>query len=147
MKATLTKLSLIILFFTVVFTLNAQENQTPEEKLKLEDNSFVSEQDEMTAKETKAKANIVGGTKELLLGLPKISEKTLFIISETSLKIKGLNYVGFCEGHKLGMFKYDQSVFKKPEDVIKAFEKENVFMPMYIKEGGFNDVEDICQTK
>jgi len=78
--------------------------------------------------------------------LPKISDKTLFIISETTLKIKGLVFVSFCDGHKLASFKYNKEIFEKPEDVIKAFERENVFMPMLVKQGTFKDVEEMCGT-
>lgn len=38
-------------------------------------------------------------------------------------------------------------VFAKPEDVIKAFEHENVIMPMFVKEGTIKDVEEMCSTK
>lgn len=127
MKATLTKFRLLALslFIAVNITVNAQED---------------------TKAKLKAEAD-KRATAELILGLPKISDKTLFIISETTLKIKGLVFVSFCEGHKLASFKYDKEIFATPEDVIKAFEKENVLMPMLVKEGGFKDVEEICSTK
>lgn len=120
----LTKLSLIMLFFAASLALNAQEDAA---KRKIESDKRA--------------------TAELILGIPKISDKTLFIISETSLKIKGLVFVSFCDAHKLASFRYDKELFEKPEDVIKAFEKENVFMPMYVKQGGFKDVEEICPIK
>lgn len=85
-------------------------------------------------------------TAELILGLPKISDKTLFIISETTLKIDGLVFVGFCDAHKLAMFRYNKEYFSAPEDVIKAFELNNVIMPMFVKQGTFIDVEEMCAT-
>lgn len=82
----LTKLSLIMLFFAATFAVNAQEDAA---KRKMEADKRA--------------------TAELILGLPKISDKTLFIISETASKMKGLVFVSFCEGHKLASFKYDRS--------------------------------------
>lgn len=105
----------------------------------------VNAQEDVKAK-LKAESDIKA-TSELILGLPKISDKTLFIISETTLKINGLVFVSFCDGHKLASFRYDKELFEKPEDVIKAFEKENVIMPMYVKQGNFKDVEEICPIK
>jgi len=127
MKTTLTKFRLLTLslFVAASVTVNAQEDAKAKQKVEAD---------------KKASA-------ELILGLPKISDKTLFIISETTLKIKGLVFVSFCDGHKLAMFKYNKELFEKPEDVIKAFEKENVFMPMLVKEGSFNGVEEICPIK
>lgn len=107
----------------------------------------VSAQDDAKAKQQAKEEAEKRATTELILGLPKISDKTLFIITETAQKINGLIYVNFCEGHKLAMFKYNKELFEKPEDVIKAFEHENVIMPMLIKQGNFNDVVDICPIK
>lgn len=127
MKPTLTKFRLLALslFVAVSITVNAQEDAKA--KLKAESDKRA--------------------TTELILGLPKISDKTLFIISETTLKINGLVFVSFCDGHKLASFRYDKELFEKPEDVIKAFEKENVFMPMFVKQGSFKNVEEMCPTK
>lgn len=126
MKPTLTKFRLLALslFVAASIAVNAQEDAKA--KLKAESDKRA--------------------TTELILGLPKISDKTLFIISETTLKINGLVFVSFCDGHKLASFRYDKELFEKPEDVIKAFEKENVFMPMLVKQGSFKEVEEMCST-
>ena len=131
MKPIVNKTSLFVLMFlfsTVTFV-NAQDDARIKEQQKIE------------------AEKLAASTNELVLGLPKISDKTLFIISETSLKIKGLTFVSFCEGHKLALFRYSKETFAKPEDVIKAFEKENIIMPMFVKEGNFKDVEEMCSTK
>lgn len=127
MKPTLTKFRLLALSLFVVASVNVNAQEDAKAKQKAE---------------TDKKANA-----ELILGLPKISDKTLFIISETTLKINGLVFVSFCDGHKLAMFKYNNDLFETPEDVIKAFEKENVIMPMLVKQGSFKDVEEICPIK
>lgn len=128
MKTTSIKFRLLALslFVTVSFSGNAQDDAKAKAKHETEDKS---------------------ATAELILGLPKISDKNLFIIIETAAKIDGLVYVQFCEGHKLGMFRYNKELFRSSEDVIKAFEKENVIMPMLEKTGSFKDVEEICSTK
>ena len=129
MKSTPMKLRLLILSLFVVagFAVNAQDDAKAKTKQKEESNK--------------------AATAELILGLPKVSEKNLFILEETTLKISGLVMVQFCEGHKLGMFRYNKELFATPEDVIKAFEKENVIMPMLVKEGTFKDLEEMCSTK
>lgn len=127
MKTTLTKFRLLALslFFAASITVNAQED--------------IAKQKQKAEADKRA-------TAELILGLPKISDKTMFIISETTLKINGLVFVSYCDGHKLAMFRYNSDIFETPEAVIKAFEKENVFMPMLVKQGAFKDVEEMCGT-
>ena len=83
-------------------------------------------------------------TKELIIGVPKVSEKNLFLLTETVPKIKGLKYIDFCEKDKLLLLKYDQEMYQKPEEVIKAFQGQNIVMPMLIKTGTFEDVKEIC---
>lgn len=81
---------------------------------------------------------------ELIIGVPKVSEKNLFVLTETVPKIKGIKYVDFCEKDKLLLLKYDPEIFPKREDIIKAFQAQNIVMPMLIKEGIFKDVEEMC---
>lgn len=106
----------------------------------------IAQDDISTKAKQKAEAD-KAATAELILGLPKVSDKTLFIIEETSQKINGVVFVKFCEGHKLGMFHYNKELFETPEAVVKAFEKENVIMPMLVKTGDFKEVEEMCSTK
>ncbi|MDP2385539.1 MAG: hypothetical protein Q8M29_04150 [Bacteroidota bacterium] len=130
MKSIPMKLRLLILSLFVVasFAVNAQDDAKAKAKKQKEESNKAA-------------------TAELILGLPKASEKNLFILEEATQKINGLVMVQFCEGHKLGMFRYNKEIFATPEDVIKAFEKENVIMPMLIKEGTFKDLEEMCSTK
>ena len=127
MKTTSIKFRLLTLslFVTVSFAGNAQDDAKAKAKQEAENKS---------------------ATAELILGLPKVSEKNLFIIAETAAKIDGLVYVQFCEGHKLGLFRYNKELFRSSEDVIKAFEKENVIMPMLVKQGSFKEIEEMCST-
>jgi len=122
MKTTPNKFRLLALslFVMISFAVNAQEDAAKAAAKK--------------KAETAAKANM-----ELILGLPKVSEKNLFIITETTEKIGGLVFIQFCEGHKLALFKYDQELFPKPTDVIKAFEEKSIRMPMLVKEGKFRE--------
>ena len=83
-------------------------------------------------------------TAELVLGLPKVSEKNLFTITGTTEKINGLIFIQFCESQKVALFKYNKEIYSKPEDIIKAFEERNVIMPMMVKEGGFMEVKEMC---
>jgi hypothetical protein len=84
---------------------------------------------------------------EIILGVPKITEKNIFLITETVPKIKGLTYVSFCDAHKLLLLKYDKTVFSKPEMVIRAFEQQKIVIPMLIKTGTFEDVNQMCMSK
>lgn len=85
--------------------------------------------------------------KELILGVPKVSEKNLFLLTETVPKIKGLKYIDFCEKDKFLLLKYDQEIFLKPEDVIKAFQQQNIVMLMLVKVQTFKDVKEMCAKK
>jgi hypothetical protein len=86
-------------------------------------------------------------TSELILGVPKVSEKNLFLLTSTVTKIKGLKYIDFCEKDKLLLLKYDPATFTKQEDIIKAFQAQNIVMPMIIKTGTFEGVKDLCVKK
>jgi hypothetical protein len=83
-------------------------------------------------------------TNESILGVPKVSEKNLFLLTSTAAKIKGIKYIDFCEKDKLLLLKYDPAVFAKQEDIIKAFQAQNIMMPMVIKTGTFEGVKDLC---
>jgi len=86
-------------------------------------------------------------TNELILGVPKVSEKNLFLLTSTAAKIKGLKYIDFCEKDKLLLLKYDPATFTKQEDIIKAFQAQNIVMPMIIKTGTFEGVKNLCVKK
>ena len=86
-------------------------------------------------------------TNELIMGVPKVSEKNLFVLTSAIPKIKGIKYVDFCEKDKLLLLKYDKDVYSKQEDVIKAFHEQNIVMPMIIKSGTFEGVKELCVKK
>ena len=127
MKTTITKISLVLLFFVVSIGANAQEDA----KKKEEQRKQKMESDKLA-------------TAELVIGLPKVSEKNLFVITGTTEKIKGLVFVQFCEQHKVALFNYNKELFQKPEDVVKAFEEQNVIMPMYVKPSSFQEIKEMC---
>lgn len=83
-------------------------------------------------------------TKELILGVPKVSEKNLFLLTSTSEKIKGIKYIDFCEKDKLLLLKYDLEMYPRPDDVIKAFQSQNIVMPMLVKVGTHESVKEMC---
>lgn len=88
-------------------------------------------------------ANAISG--ELILGVPKISDKTLSILTSALEKIRGIKYQMFCPEHKLILVKYNPKIFPSGDDVIKAILKQNIQMPMFVKDGTFEGVMEICQ--
>ncbi|MFH0865109.1 MAG: hypothetical protein V1904_02870 [Bacteroidota bacterium] len=95
----------------------------------------------------KAQTTLTTGTaalSELVIGVPKITEKTLFTLTEAIKTIEGAEYVMFCPEHNLILIKYNPSIFQKKEDVLKAIENKDVKLPMFIKEGTFEGVKDMC---
>lgn len=84
---------------------------------------------------------------ELIIGVPKVSEKNLFLLTETASKTSGMKYIDFCENDKLLLIKYDQEIYPRPDDVIKAFREQHIIMPMLVKEGRFEDVKEMCEKK
>jgi hypothetical protein len=82
--------------------------------------------------------------KELILGIPKVSDKTISMVTDAIRQIEGLEFVRYCPEHKLVLVKYDERSFPKGEDVVSALQKKNISMPMFIKEGGFDSVKDLC---
>ncbi|HEY1039276.1 MAG TPA: hypothetical protein VGF30_07715 [Bacteroidia bacterium] len=127
MKTTITKISLVLLFFIASIGVNAQEDAKKKEE----------QQKQKIEADKRA-------TAELVIGLPKVSEKNLFVITGTTEKISGLVFVQFCEQHKVALFNYDKELFQKPEDVVKAFEERNVIMPMYVKPSSFKEIKEMC---
>jgi hypothetical protein len=93
----------------------------------------------------KAQTNETGTAyNELIIGVPKISDKTLEIITEAIKSIEGTEYIMFCPEQKLILIKYNNSIFPNKEDVIKAIENKNISLPMFIKEGTFDGVKELC---
>jgi len=83
--------------------------------------------------------------KELIIGVPKVSEKNLYLITNTINEYKGLQFVMFCPKDCIVLVKYDPRDFEKTGDILDIFKEKNINMPMFIKEGSFKDVIDDCQ--
>jgi hypothetical protein len=86
----------------------------------------------------------VSKTGELILGIPKLTDKNLFIITGALEAIKGTEYIRFCPEQKLVLVKYNTKLFPNEEEVLQAILRQNVQMPMFIKEGTFADVMNMC---
>jgi hypothetical protein len=86
----------------------------------------------------------VSKTGELILGIPKLTDKNLFIITGALETIKGTEYIRFCPEQKLVLVKYNTKLFPNEEEVVQAILRQNVQMPMFIKEGTFAEVIDMC---
>ena len=84
---------------------------------------------------------------EVVIGVPKITDKTLSIITETALTIPGIRFEIFCNEHRIITFRYNRELFNSPNEIVKAFKKKNIHMPMNIKEGStFKDVKELCNN-
>lgn len=84
-------------------------------------------------------------SQELVLGVPKASEKNLGVLTDIISKIPGLKYDSFCPHHNLVLITYDTKLFNTPEEVIRAIQESNFNMPIFVKEGGFMDANEMCK--
>jgi hypothetical protein len=82
---------------------------------------------------------------ELILGVPKVTDKNLFLILNAVEQIPGLQYKSYCSAQKLILITYDSSVFNRKTEIIEAITNKGVQMPMFVKEGSFADVNNLCQ--
>jgi hypothetical protein len=82
---------------------------------------------------------------ELILGVPKVSDKTIDLITTTIQKVNGVEFIKFCAEYKLVLIKYSTKLYPLKQDVIDAIKRQGVTMEMLIKEGTFAGVEQICQ--
>jgi hypothetical protein len=83
--------------------------------------------------------------KELILGVPKLTNKTLDIVTNAIKQTEGLEFVQYCTSHQLILVRYDEKLFPARENVVRALEAQNVSMTMLIKEGNFEGVMELCQ--
>jgi len=80
--------------------------------------------------------------KELVVGLPKLSEKNIFLLENVKY-LEGIKYVDYCPGHKLLLIEYNTKVYADENQVLKILEA-SLKMPVYIKVGEFKDVRELC---
>ena len=84
---------------------------------------------------------------QIILGIPKITNKTLPIVTGALEKISGAEYVMFCPKDKLLIIEYDLKIYPDEEDLIQAFHRQNVRMPMFIKEAVIEEIIEQCQQE
>jgi hypothetical protein len=72
---------------------------------------------------------------ELFIGVPKISNNTLFTFTETINSTEGAEYVMSYPEHRLILIKYENKIHPTKEDIVKTIENKNITFLMYIKEG------------
>ncbi len=77
---------------------------------------------------------------ELILGIPKLTDKNLFLITEALKKIKGAQFKQYCLEQRLVLIKYDKKIFSTKDEIIEAIKRQNVQMPMFVKEGTFAEM-------
>ncbi len=83
-------------------------------------------------------------SRELILGVPKISEKTLYLLTSTILQIEGLQYETYCPKHKLVLVYYNPKKFVRPEEVVQAINDMDFSLNIMIKNGGFKEAKEMC---
>lgn len=83
--------------------------------------------------------------KELILGVPKATDKNLYFLTDAISHVTGLKYNSFCQKHKLVLLTFDQKIYKGPKEVIDAIKKQKMNMPMFVKEGTFKEVTEMCK--
>lgn len=83
-------------------------------------------------------------TKELVLGIPKLSEKLLPDLVNIIETTKGLSYVKYCEEHRLVLVRYEGSLYPRKEAIVKAIKDREFYPEIFIKETSFEGVEELC---
>lgn len=80
--------------------------------------------------------------KELIIGVPNISEKSVATLSEAIMSIYGLSIVTYIEQDKLFLLEYDTRVFPEKEDAAEAIEtNELIKTPVFIKGGTIEETK------
>jgi hypothetical protein len=96
---------------------------------------------------TSVQSQTVAGDKktgELVLGVPKISDKTLPDLKEAITKTKATEFVAYCPSHQLVLVNYDERTFTSKQAVVDAIMIQKIELTLYIKEGGFNEARELC---
>ena len=82
--------------------------------------------------------------KELILGIPKLTDKTLYNLTGAIGQISGLKYDTYCPKHNLVLLTFDPTKFNRGEEVIQAIKDNDFNLQMFIKEGNFREVKQMC---
>ena len=82
---------------------------------------------------------------ELILGIPKLTDKNLFLITDALTKIKGTQFKQFCAEQRFILVKYNPKIFQSKDEIVQAIQRQNIQMPIFVKEGSFADVMEMCK--
>jgi hypothetical protein len=81
---------------------------------------------------------------ELVIGVPKISDKTLYTFKETINSTEGAEYVMFCPEQRLILIKYNSNIFPKKEDLVTALKSKCPSTTIDMKQQNFGEVKELC---
>lgn len=81
---------------------------------------------------------------ELIIAVPKLNEKNIYVLTDAINSIEGLRFFMFCPVHSFVLVKYSPNLFPQKEDVIKTLESKDLKLVMYIKQGNFDAVKEMC---
>ena len=81
---------------------------------------------------------------ELIIGIPKMTDKTLYLFTNSIGQINGISYDTYCPKHNLVLLTYNPDLFTEPKDVIEAIQNTDFNLQMLIKEGTFREVKQMC---
>ena len=87
---------------------------------------------------------VVTDQRELVLGIPDISEKTLPVLQQAILEMKGCEFVRYCEAHQLVLLRFNPETYSSPDILIKALREKMPSLNILPKEGSFADIQDLC---
>lgn len=104
-------------------------------------------QQDNNPKNEKAKAAGTVQMKELVIGMPKINEKNLSLITDVIKQINGLEFYMFCPHHNLVFIRYSSATYTQDADVLTAFTSKDLNMPMFIKKRTFAEAKALCEQE
>lgn len=84
-------------------------------------------------------------SKELVIGIPKITNKHLPELISIIESTSGMEYVEFCQKQRLVLVKYDDKVFNRCEGISTLLKSKGFNLPIQIKKASFKDVAIMCK--
>ena len=76
---------------------------------------------------------------ELILGVPKVTEKNLYLLTDIIDRTKGVTYTKYCPKHRLVLLKYNATIYAQKEDVVRAIKSQKFPLTVLLKKGTYND--------
>lgn len=102
------------------------------------------------AQNTETKSGVIEDAvtpQELVLGIPKLTDKTLFLITGIIQETNGLKYETYCPKHNLILLTYNPKLFIRPEDVVESILGHDLNFQIFIKVGNFDVVKEMCHSE